>query len=103
MYCFPKAADAGAIPAGVNDTNSDIIPTSGSNPVSGYVGYVTRFQVDAAYLSKFDLKQVGGKSHTEYWIPANLLEEFNNWIVGTIQIAHRFTGTQPLRKDFDQN
>lgn len=60
------------------------------DPVSGYAGYVTRFQVDATYLSKFDLKQVGGKSHTEYWIPADSLEEFNNHIVGLIQIIHRF-------------
>jgi len=73
------------------------------DPVSGYVGYVTRFQVDATYLSKFDLKQAGGKSHTEYWIPADLLEEFNNCIIGTIQIVHRFAGIQPLKKDSDQN
>jgi len=65
------------------------------DPISDYMGYVTRFQVDATYLSKYALKQVGGKSHTEYWIPAEALEEFNSNIVGPIQVIRRFAGAQP--------
>ncbi|MDG9666543.1 hypothetical protein ONV78_02270 [Hahella sp. CR1] len=50
------------------------------------MGYVTRFDVDAEYLSQFDIKVVGGKEHAEYWIPAEQLEEFNDHIIGDIEV-----------------
>ena len=52
-------------------------------PASG-VGYVTRFDVDKAYLDQFDVHQVGGRTILEYWIPAERLDEFNDHIVGEI-------------------
>ncbi len=58
-------------------------------PASG-VGIVTRFDVDAVYLSQFDVHQVGGETILEYWIPAERLEEFNNHIVGDIVEVARF-------------
>lgn len=57
---------------------------------NGSVGYVTRFQVDAAYLAAFEVKQVGGGSHLEYWIPAEDLDTFNAHIVGPIDVIHEF-------------
>ena len=39
-------------------------------PASG-VGYVTRFDVEADYLSQFPVRQVGGRDILEYWIPAD--------------------------------
>lgn len=54
---------------------------------SGYTGYVLRFVVDAEYLNQFPVKQVGDRGHTEYWIPAERLEEFNRHIVGKIEIV----------------
>lgn len=68
------------------------------DPISGYVGYVTRFKIDADYLSKYDLKQVGDKSHTEYWIPAESLEEFNLHMVGPIKVIRRFAGKPASQK-----
>jgi len=53
---------------------------------SGFVGYVLKFAVDAEYLSQFPVKTVGGREHTEYWIPAERLEEFNRHIVGKIEV-----------------
>jgi len=53
---------------------------------SGYTGYVLSFAVSAEYLKQFPVKQVGDREHTEYWIPAEKLEEFNQFIVGKIQI-----------------
>ncbi|MBU6951746.1 hypothetical protein [Hahella sp. HN01] len=50
------------------------------------VGYVTRFDVDAEYLSQFDVKVVAGKEHAEYWIPAEQMEEFNDHIIGDIEV-----------------
>jgi hypothetical protein len=48
------------------------------------VGYVTRFAVRKSYLDRFEVRQVGGESILEYWIPAEDLERFNDNIVGTI-------------------
>jgi len=50
------------------------------------VGYVTRFEVNAEYLEKFQVQNVGGDIHDELWIPAEELEEFNTNIVGPIEV-----------------
>jgi hypothetical protein len=51
---------------------------------------VTQFEVESNYLSLFDLQNVGGWIHNEYWIPAEELEEFNNHIIGDIKIIREF-------------
>jgi hypothetical protein len=53
-------------------------------------GYVTFFEVDKAYLSRYDVQQVGSKRHEEYWIPADELPEFAAHIVGNIQVLRSF-------------
>lgn len=58
-------------------------------PESG-AGYVTRFDVDADWLSQFEVQLAGGKAHAEYWIPAERLEEFNRHIVGAIEVVAEF-------------
>ena len=60
---------------------------------SGYVGYVTEFEVDVDYLAQFEIKKVGGKEHLDYWIPAEKLPEFNNQICGEIRVIGRYAGT----------
>jgi hypothetical protein len=62
---------------------------------SGYVGYVTRFQVDADFLRRYEIHTVGGKTHQEYWIPADDLPAFNQNIVGTIEVIAEFRGDTP--------
>jgi hypothetical protein len=59
---------------------------------SGFVGYVTRFRVHTAFLSAYPVREVGGSSHTEYWIPAGELEQFNGAIVGKIEIIAEYRG-----------
>ena len=54
------------------------------------VGYVTRFAVRKDYLSKSKIENVGGLIHNELWIPADKLEEFNNNIVGKIEVTKEF-------------
>jgi hypothetical protein len=51
---------------------------------------VTAFEVDADYLSKFEVKQVGGREHLELWVPAEELAVFNAHIVGVIRVIRRF-------------
>ncbi len=53
---------------------------------SGYAGYVTAFEIDDEYISKYDIQTVGASYHQELWIPSEELEEFNNRIIGQIQI-----------------
>lgn len=58
---------------------------------SGFVGYVTHFEVGAAFLSAYSVQTVGaGGSHDEYWIPAEDLARFNAAIVGKIEITQEF-------------
>jgi len=59
---------------------------------SGYVGYVTAFDVDAAYLERFEVQVVGAARHRELWVPAEDLVEFNDHIVGPIRVVQVFRG-----------
>jgi len=51
---------------------------------------LNRFEVNAEYLAQFPIKQVGGANHTEYWIPAEQLQEFNTKIKGKIEVINTF-------------
>ena len=62
---------------------------------SGYSGYVTRFEVQAAFLSQYEVQTVGNQSHQEYWIPAEDLESFNQHIIGMIEVIAEFH--QPIK------
>ena len=53
-------------------------------------GFVLRFAVKASYLGRFPVQTVGGAIHTEYWIPAEELTEFNANIVGPIEVVEEF-------------
>lgn len=55
-------------------------------------GFVTCFDVDAEYLRQFPVREAGGRDHTEYWIPAERLDEFNAHIVGKIEVVAEFRG-----------
>ena len=59
------------------------VPASGS-------GFVTKFVVRTEYLSKFEIQNVGAVFHNELWVPADELEEFNNNIVGQIEVTKEF-------------
>lgn len=58
--------------------------------VSGYIGYVTSFDVKEEFINRYEVKTVGGIEHQEYWIPAEELEEFNKNIVGFIKLIAEF-------------
>ncbi|MFD3504020.1 hypothetical protein ACFWWT_05115 [Streptomyces sp. NPDC058676] len=53
-------------------------------------GYVTRFEVDTEFLSRYPVQQAGGRTILELWVPAEELDEFNDHIVGRIQVVHEF-------------
>ncbi len=58
-------------------------------PASG-AGFVTRFEVQTTYLERYRVEQAGSRAHLEYWIPAENLREFNQAIVGKIEVTAAF-------------
>ena len=56
---------------------------------SGY-GCVTRFHVRKEFIERYEIYKVGAAHHTEWWIPAEELEELNRNIVGLIEIVHEY-------------
>jgi len=61
---------------------------------NGNVGYVLRFDVDTAYLSRFETHQIGDDECVEYWIPAEELDSFNDHIRDEIEVVSEWRGTQ---------
>ena len=59
------------------------VPHSGS-------GFVTRFEVRASFMAKYETHVVGAARHTEWWIPAEELDALNDNIVGQIEVIHEF-------------
>jgi hypothetical protein len=53
-------------------------------------GFVTRFQVRASFMQRYPVQCVGGSEHTEWWVPAEDLEELNDNIVGLIEVIGEF-------------
>ena len=58
-------------------------------PESGE-GYVTMFKVRQEFMSRYEIHKVGGSNHTEWWIPAEELEEMNANIVGLIEVIGEY-------------
>ena len=54
------------------------------------MGYVTRFAVRKSYLDGHQVQQAGGDTILEHWIPAEELDEFNDNIVGLIEVVSEF-------------
>jgi len=59
---------------------------------SGYIGYVTRFELSDEYLAQFEVHTVGDDFCQELWIPAERLDEFNQQIIGNIEVVNIFKG-----------
>jgi len=53
-------------------------------------GYVTRFSVDDSYIGKFESHVAAGQYCTEYWIPAEQLDEFNSHLTSTIEVIRSY-------------
>ena len=58
-------------------------------PASG-VGFVTKFLVKKSFMDEYELHKVGGEIHTEWWIPAEDLEELNENIFGLIEVVGEY-------------
>ncbi|MHB8490785.1 MAG: hypothetical protein ACYDA6_01025 [Solirubrobacteraceae bacterium] len=61
-----------------------------SDPAHDHVGYVTRFVVRDSFMAGHEPHRVGGPTHTEFWIPAEDLEELNANLVGPIEVVAEY-------------
>lgn len=59
----------------LNEQYAIMIARDWNVPASG-VGYVTRFEVDREFASRYPVQQVGGRDILELWVPAEELNEF---------------------------
>jgi hypothetical protein len=59
---------------------------------SGYAGYVTSFEIHEDYFLTFKIENVGGTIYEELWVPSEQLPDFNNKIMGKIQIMAAYYG-----------
>jgi putative RNA 2'-phosphotransferase len=57
-------------------------------------GFVTRFEVEQTFMQRYPIHTVGAGRHTEWWVPAEELEQLNDHIVGAIEVIHRFAKEQ---------
>lgn len=78
----------------LNFTYAEQIALKWNTRFSDFVGIVTRFDVDAEYLTRFDIQIVGAEDvHQELWVPADELEEFNQHIIGPIKFVAAYYGS----------
>jgi hypothetical protein len=54
------------------------------------VGYVTRFEVRKSFMDLYQVHNVGGPNHTEWWIPSEDLDKLNDNIVGLIEVIGEY-------------
>lgn len=59
---------------------------------SGFASFVTKFEIDPVYASRYEVQIVGAKQHQELWIPAEELAEFNHHLIGRIQVVAAYYG-----------
>ncbi|NTX54425.1 hypothetical protein [Myxococcus sp. CA039A] len=59
---------------------------------SGHVGFVTAFDVESPWLTRYPVRTVGAARHQELWVPAEELEDFNAHLVGPIRFIESWYG-----------
>ncbi len=62
------------------------------DPVSGFCGFVLRFEIDDEFAVRYAIKTVGARVHQELWVPAEDLAEFNAHIQAPIEVVAQFYG-----------
>jgi hypothetical protein len=73
----------------LNEQYAREIAQSWNVPASGS-GFVTRFQVNGEFANRYPVKIVGAAHHQELWVPSEDLREFNQNIVGKIEVIAEF-------------
>lgn len=59
---------------------------------SGFVGFVTSFELQYEFSRRFPVQLAGGRSHEELCVPSAELDQFNAHIVGSITVLEAYPG-----------
>jgi len=59
---------------------------------SGYVGFVTQFELEGTFAARYPVQVAGGRAHEELWVPSEELDAFNANIVGRIEVIEAYPG-----------
>jgi hypothetical protein len=62
------------------------------DPASVFSGFVTKFNVQSSFISRFNPRVVDSNAHQEYRLPVQKFEEFNRSINGKIALDSAFFG-----------
>lgn len=69
---------------------------------SGFAGFVTKFEVEPAYIIRYQVQVVGAKQHQELWVPAEELAEFNRHLIGPITVVAAYYGEGFRSEDYQE-
>lgn len=64
-----------------------------------YLGFVTKFNVKEETVKQYPAQNVGARNHNELWVPSEELEDFNDAIVGEIEVIRVFVGDKFEKTD----
>lgn len=59
---------------------------------AGRAGFITRFDVNDTFVTRYPIQEVGGRACSELWVPAEELAEFNQNIIGQIEVIESIYG-----------
>ena len=90
----PRLADQPIFYPVLNVDYARQIARDWNTKANSFVGFVTRFEVDDAFVSRYPVQVVGARVHEELWVPAEDLDEFNRHIVGTIEVIESYAGPE---------
>lgn len=65
---------------------------------SGFLGFVTRFEIDDDFVAQYPPQTVGSRQHRELWVPAAELESFNDHLAGPIAVIASYVGARAQTK-----
>ncbi|MGK0442500.1 MAG: hypothetical protein ACJA0N_002311 [Pseudohongiellaceae bacterium] len=54
-------------------------------------GFVVRFEMPLGFIGRYELQTVGYDEHLEYKVPIYELDDFNQKIVGKVELVSAFT------------
>jgi hypothetical protein len=55
------------------------------------IGYITRFEIDVEFVSRYKVRHIGPSRQQELWIPPEELNEFNQHLSGVIEVVGTVT------------
>ena len=65
-------------------------------PAPDNYGFVTRFEIRQDMAARYPIQSAGGRDHEELWVPAEELDDFNQAILGKIEVIAAFKDKHPI-------